>query len=144
MLFRSRQQYSPQELVTLLGELSRQTGHSSTELLQSYGQWLFKTLVNLPLPMRPFDDSFGFLEAVEDGFHKEIRELFPQANLPQLRCERLGPHEMTVEYQSKLGLADLAYGLLLGCCDHFQEVVEIRRGSLAAGGTHERFHLLRS
>ena len=143
-VYSTRQKYSPHELVILLGELSRQTGHSTSELLQSYGQWLFKTLVNMPLPMQPFDDSFSFLEAVEEGFHREILELFPQANLPRLHCERLGPHEMTVEYQSQLGLADLAYGLLLGCCDHFHEAVEIRRESLAAGGTHVRFHLLRS
>jgi len=142
-VYSTRQQYNPRELVTLLGELSRQTGHSGRELLQSYGLWLFKTLVNLPLPMRPFDDSFSFLAAVEEGFHKEVRELFPNANLPRLTCERGGPHEMTLEYQSALGLADLAYGLLLGCCDHFQESVEIQRESLAAGGTHERFHLKR-
>jgi hypothetical protein len=143
-VYSTRQQYDPRELLTLVGELSRQTGHSSSELLQSYGQWLFTTLVNLPLPMRPFDDSFSFLEAVEEGFHREIRELFPHANLPRLHCERLGPHEMTLEYQSPLGLADLAHGLLQGCCEHFHEAVEIGRESLAAGGTHVRFQLRRS
>jgi hypothetical protein len=143
-VYSTRGQYDPRELLALVGELGRQTGHSSTELLQSYGQWLFKTLVNLPLPMRPFDDSFGFLEAVEEGFHREIRELFPQASLPRLHCERQSPHEMTLEYQSPLGLADLASGLLAGCVEHFHETVEIRRESLAAGGTHERFHLRRS
>ena len=143
-VYSTRQQYDPRELVTLVGELRRQTGHTGRELLQSYGQWLFKTLVNLPLPIPSFDDSFSFLAAVEEGFHKEIRELYPNAHLPRLICERLGPHEMNFEYQSALGLADLAYGLLLGCFDHFHEAVEIQRESLAGGGTHERFHLKRS
>jgi hypothetical protein len=143
-MYSTRQKYDPRELILLVKELERQTGHSSSELLQSYGQWLFKTLVNLPLPMRPFDDSFGFLEGVEEGFHKEIRELFPQASLPRLHCERPGPHQLILDYQSPLGLADLASGLLKGCVDHFQETVEIRRESLAPGGTHVRFHLQRS
>jgi len=143
-VYSTRQQYSPQELVTLLGELSRQTGHSTSELLQTYGQWLFRTLVNLPLPQSLFDDSFGFLASVEEGFHKEIRELFPQANLPRLHCERLGPHEMTLEYQSPLALADLAHGLLQGCFLHFQEQVSISRESLGPAGTHVRFHLKRT
>jgi len=143
-VYSTRQQYNPKELVTLLGELSRQTGHSTSELLQTYGEWLFRTLVNLPLPQTLFDDSFSFLASVEEGFHKEIRELFPHANLPRLHCERLGPHEMTLEYQSPLALADLAHGLLQGCFQHFQEQVSISPESLGPAGTHVRFHLKRT
>ena len=137
-------EYPPTEQVQALGEICRETGHHSRDLLLQFGEYMFTTLGNMPMPLPPTNDSFEFLEAVQEGFHGEIRTMFPGAKLPDLIHERRGPHELVLEYRSRLGLADLAEGLLIGCFRAYQENVAIEREDLEPGGKHVRFTLKRS
>jgi len=136
--------YPPSELVQVLGEVCRETGHRPRDLLLQFGEYLFTTLGNMPMPLPATKDSFEFLEAVQEGFHGEIRQMFPGAQLPDLTHRRVGPHELVLEYRSRLGLADLAEGLLIGCFRAYQEQIEIQREDLAPDGKHVRFTLKRS
>lgn len=137
-------EYPPTELVQVLGEICRETGHTSRDLLLQFGEYLFTTLGNMPMPLPPTNDSFEFLEAVQEGFHGEIRQMFPGAKLPDLSHERRGPHELVLEYRSQLGLADLAEGMLIGCFRAYQENVTIEREDLEPGAKRVRFTLKRS
>ena len=75
----------------------------------------------------------------------EVRKLYPDADLPDFTFESVGPDQLTLTYQSKRGLADLAEGLLRGCFAYFKESVEIIREDISGGDSkHVKFTLERS
>ncbi|MCY2962152.1 MAG: heme NO-binding domain-containing protein [Planctomycetota bacterium] len=138
--------YDHEELVAILSEICRQTGHSANALLRDFGEHLFATLARgYPVLLETSSDSFSLLEKVEGVIHVEVRKLYPDAQLPTFKHERLGPHELVLDYHSERAFGDLADGLLRGCFAHFKESVEMTREEAAgSGGTQIRFHLKRN
>jgi hypothetical protein len=116
-------------LVTALGEL---TGTPVPDLVRSFGHHLFSRLAAAhPEFLAGIDDSFSFLKLIENHIHREVRKLYPDAELPRFEWEAAEADVLVLTYRSRRPLADLAQGLILGCVDHFAERVDLKREDLA-------------
>lgn len=137
--------YAHGELVAILNELCRSTGHQPTEMLREFGRSLFPVLArSYPALVQPESDVLTMLERIDSVIHVEVLKLYPDAQLPTFHHERRGPHELVLDYRSERSFGDLAEGLLRGCIEHFQEPVEITREDVSGTeGRQVRFILRR-
>jgi hypothetical protein len=120
--------YDPQEIVTLVTNLSTLIGVSVPDLLKEFGRHLFKRfLVSFPTFFEGIKSSMEFLPRVNDYVHLEVLKLYPDAELPSFSCTMPEPGMMIMTYRSKHNLPDLAEGLILACIDHFGESLLVRR-----------------
>jgi len=118
--------YDPQEMATLLGNLSAVTGTPTPELLQLFGRHLFTRFVAaFPVFFVGITSSLQFLPLVNDYVHIEVRKLYPDADLPAFSCQTPSPGTMVMTYSSKNDLPDLAEGLINGCIEHFGDAFTV-------------------
>ena len=137
--------YPCSELVALLQQYSVRCGQSVPELLRGFGRYLFSRFGDLyPEFFHPGADGLGFLQGIDAYIHMEVRKLYPDAELPSFRHQRLGPDELRLEYESTRPLAPLAEGLIQGCLEHFGETATIDVDDRSGGqGTHAVFRISR-
>ncbi len=118
--------YHEEEMISLLIQLSKRSGLSIPELLESYGQYLFGRFAILYTHFfTNKNSSFEFLEKIEDYIHVEVLKLYPDALLPVIEIRDQTNDCMTMIYKSPRRLVHLAIGLIKGCSDHFKENLEI-------------------
>lgn len=137
--------YPHEELVSLLTELSAQTGIAAAGLLKEFGAHLFQRFVETqPALFAEARDAFALLARVDDHIHVEVKKLYPDAELPSIVCSDGGPGRLLLTYRSPRRLADLAEGLIHGCAQHYGEVLTVQREDLSEGeGAVVRFTLSR-
>jgi hypothetical protein len=137
--------YPPEELVSLLMELSKQTDIAPAALLKDFGAHLFARFVETqPAFFLTARDAFALLKSVEGHIHVEVKKLYPDAELPSIVCSDDGPGRLLLTYRSPRRLADLAEGLIDACAKHYGEVLTLEREDLSAGkGEVVRFTLCR-
>lgn len=129
--------YDHQEILTLVGKLSELTNTPAPDLVKAFGTHLAGRFSSLyPTFFEGVADTFGFLETIEDHVHKEVRKLYPDAELPTFETSRRGDRSLQMIYRSRRPFADLAEGLILGCAGHFGDKILIRREDASAGGFH--------
>jgi len=113
--------YPHQELVQLLMALSKYTAIEPPQLLEEFGTHLFYRFSDLyPHLFLDATSAFDFLESVENYIHVEVFKLYPDAELPHFKCERLGEYTMTMLYQSDKSMGHLAIGLIKGALTYFK------------------------
>ena len=137
--------YDHSEMIKLVSCLSKETGISTAELMQSFGIYMFERFyVLFPKYFDGVDSSFRFLELIEDYIHVEVRKLYPEAELPSFDCDTSQPGRLCLTYQSNRPFAALAEGLIRGCIAHFREAADIQVEDLSNGkGTAARFVITR-
>ena len=112
--------YDHQELIAMVIRLSQITEIPLPDLLQTYGQNLFgKLMETLPQIIPKNQDCFQFIKAIDSYIHVEVEKLYPDAELPRLRCDEVGHDKLLLHYSSCRPFAKVAEGLLLGCADYF-------------------------
>ncbi|MES9906160.1 MAG: heme NO-binding domain-containing protein [Sedimenticola sp.] len=120
--------YHHVEMLALVTALSQLTDTPVSHLVQTFGKHLFGRLsAGHPDFLKGIDNSFDFLQLVENHIHVEVRKLYPDAELPQFEDQRPDPDHLILTYSSKRPFGDLAMGLIEGCIDHFSEQVTITR-----------------
>jgi hypothetical protein len=137
--------YDHREMLELVSCLSEESGISSSELVHSFGRYLFtRFYVLFPPYFEGVSSSFDFLQRVEDYVHIEVRKLYPEAELPSFACDTPRPGCLRLTYRSARPFAALAEGLIRGCVDHYGEAIDIETEDLSGGaGTAARFVLTR-
>ena len=138
--------YDHAELVRLVLALSAATGTPVPALIHLFGEHLFQRFsVAYPALFADASNSFDFLSRIDDVIHVEVRKLYPDAELPKLRCERIGADGLLMHYTSPRGFGDLAEGLIAGCIAHFGEAIDVTRINLEpqAGVHRVDFRLVR-
>lgn len=129
--------YPHAELVALLTQLSAATATPVDVLLRDFGEHLFGRFVELyPRLLAGAGTTLEFVERVDGVIHREVRKLYPDAELPKFDHERVSDSELTLTYRSARPLADLAEGLLVGCARHFGETLHIERRTFESGPSH--------
>ena len=133
--------YDYQEMVQLVVGLSQQTGIAVSDLIQSFGSYLFARFVVIyPQFIAPHATTISLLQNIEGYIHQEVLKLYPQAQLPHFDCEMPRPGCLIMTYQSIRPFADLAHGLIRGCINHFNEPITLLKEDLSDGaGTAARF-----
>lgn len=137
--------YPHQEMVKLVDLLSKKTGVSVRQLFLSYGQYLFQQFNHYYAYL--FDkaqNTFEFLESIENSIHVEVRKLYPDAELPTFTYHQVSPNQLIMVYRSERPFADFAEGLLYGCIAHFDESITIEREDSSNSGREAKFILTRA
>jgi hypothetical protein len=135
--------YPEESLRDLVQQLSRVADRPVAELLTGFGKHLFRRFAAIyPVFFKGPRDALSFLSSVHDHVHGDLRRFHPDAELPDLRCERHSSRHLVLEYRSARSLADLAEGLIRGCVEYFGDELEVTREDLpAATGEAARFTL---
>lgn len=119
--------YPFNELATMLGKLSEHTNIPTTDLLVAFGHHLFNTFFKLYAHFfEGINDSFDFLNNIEDYIHVEVKKLYPDAELPSIKSEKPNEKTLILHYVSKRKLAHLAYGLIEKTLEHYKQLGEIK------------------
>ena len=137
--------YDHGEMLALVGQLSEKTNTPSADLVQTFGIYLFGRFYELyPVFFEGVDGTFDFLSQIEEHVHREVRKLYPDAELPTFETSRLDADTLEMTYRSRRPFADLALGLIRGCASHYDEHLAIEQLDLSADGrTHVCFTLRR-
>lgn len=126
--------YPCEELFALVGGFSAHSGIPGAELQRLFGHWLFKAFRrSYPQFFADRSGSLDVLEVIEGEIHKEVRKLYPDAELPTFDTWREMPDALKMDYRSHRPLADLCQGLIEACCDEFNETAYIERTNLSNG-----------
>ena len=118
--------YDHLELLRLATNLQKITKIPLNDLLITYGEYLFPKLVPIaPSIVADFKNTFELVAAVDTIIHVEVLKLYPDAELPSFDIVKRNEKEMLVTYTSCRPFAYLAYGLIMGCANHFNETVDV-------------------
>ena len=118
--------YPHSEMVTLVNILSESTGISTSQLYQVYGEHLFTRF--RALYGHFFDakqNAFDFLDSIDQYIHKEVKKLYPDAQLPEFNTIEKSENRMIMVYKSERKMSDFAYGLIKGCMAYYDEKASI-------------------
>ncbi len=139
--------YPHTEMVSLVVNLSKETGQPVPALLNHFGRHLFKRFTVIhPQYVSNYQSAFELLQQLDGNIHVEVKKLYYDAELPSFTFEELPEGGMHFDYSSSRGLADFAEGLIEGCIAHFGQAVTVSRTDLPGDeqGAHTRFTLTRS
>lgn len=70
-------------------------------------------------------NTFELLEAIEDEIHRDVRKLYPDAELPQFSHCRPQPHILELTYRSPLRLSQFCLALLEKTLAYYGEKASI-------------------
>jgi len=120
--------YDYGEIVAMASNLSARTGIPLPDLVRTFGVHLFTHLAKThPALIEKHSNAFDMLDSIERDIHREVRKLYPDAELPYLDCEIRDVDTLFLLYRSQRPLADVAHGLIEGCAAHFGETITIAR-----------------
>lgn len=136
--------YSHTEMVNLVVNLSKQTNIPLPDLLRTFGGYLFKTFTKTYHHfIKNAPDSFTFLASIHDYIHVEVKKLYPDAELPHFDIIRPDENTLVMNYSSARKMSDLAYGLIEGCLEYYNEKVLITKEELAEDGSLVKFVIVK-
>jgi hypothetical protein len=136
--------YSHTEMVNLVVNLSKQTNIPLPDLLRSFGGYLFKTFTKTyPHFIENAPDSFTFLASIDNYIHVEVKKLYPDAELPHFDIIRPDENTLIMAYSSVRKMADLAYGLIEGCLEYYDEKAQITKEDLIEDGSLVKFVIVK-
>lgn len=118
--------YDHREIIKMVVALSKRVGVPVDDLVEAFGTHLFGVLAGkYPVMLEGYSCTLDFLESVDATVHKEVLKLYPEAELPRFRCERISPTHLRMHYSSRRPFSLLAQGLIRGCAAHFGTELEI-------------------
>ncbi|CAH1215688.1 hypothetical protein PAECIP111891_04288 [Paenibacillus allorhizoplanae] len=133
--------YDHSEMIQLIVQLSQRTSIPVTDLIITFGEYLFTQLIELhPQFLQENSTVFSFLQKVDSYIHVEVRKLYPGAELPAFEYDTSVEGTLIMIYRSSRPFADLAEGLINGCIQHYGEAINVVRENLEEG-TAARFIL---
>ena len=136
--------YDSAELVKMVVQLSKIVNIEVPDLLISYGQHLFIQFTILyPHFFHNNITIFDFINKIDDYIHVEVKKLYPDAELPEVRTLRRDDDMIEIIYSSSRKFGDFAHGLLLGAISFFEEDMEISSRLLEDDGSKIKFILKR-
>lgn len=136
--------YPHEEMFALVGELSKNLKIPADKLLFVFGKYIFTVFAkNYPNFFAEKTNSFELLADVEGTIHVEVLKLYPEAELPSFETQMVSEKEMTMKYQSRRKLSDLAEGLISGCLEHFNEDATIKKEYVETDGSVVLFSIMK-
>lgn len=126
--------YDHQEMVALCSALSRRTGEPADELTRRFGARLSDSFaLHHPDFFSRSGEFFDFLESIEAHIHKEVRKLYPDAELPSFRVHARSERQLVLDYRSPRRMSALAEGLIAGSAPRFGVAAAVRTEALDGG-----------
>ena len=133
--FKASSNYPYSEMQKLVNVLVEKTGKSADELLHEFGYYLFGRLAQSHGQVLAGKESLlDMLEYLDGDIHVQVRELYPDADLPRFTVISRTDKAMRMRYHSKRDLYALAEGLLDGAANFYNS--NITRETIKAGEPH--------
>jgi hypothetical protein len=131
-------EYPDQEALALVGAATALTGRKAADVLEDFGSFIVPGLLELygSLLDRRWR-TLDVIEHTEDTIHQVVRVRNPGARPPELRCTRVSPDEVVLNYHSARRMCALARGIAHGLAHHFAEVISIREPQCMLRGADE-------
>lgn len=127
--------YDDKIFVELLTISADQLKVELSELLKSFGKFLFPTLAGAASHhMDACDNVFDFLDHVENVIHIEVKKSDPMAYTPSLILDKVDDQTLLIRYTSHRQVCFLAEGLIYGAANHFNEEVAVEHVSCTHHG----------
>ncbi|TQV76010.1 hypothetical protein FKG94_15480 [Exilibacterium tricleocarpae] len=144
-VYTSVEDYPDTELFALVEKLAELTQKPVEELVRYFGRHLFDALVaKYPMLIENEKDFFRFLMSIDDVIHKEVRKLYENPNLPDLRYDPPEANTLVLYYHSPRKLCILAEGLIAGAAQYYGIDYELSHGPCMHSGADEcRFIITR-
>jgi hypothetical protein len=118
--------YDHTDMIRMVVALSKAVDVPVDDLIEAFGRHMFSVLSGkYPSLIEGRESALEVLESIDSTVHREVIKLYPQAELPQFKCDRHSPTQLTMHYRSKRPFSRLALGLIKGCGDHFSEALEV-------------------
>lgn len=119
-------EYPDDEAIVLIATAARNAGQDVRTLLQSFGQFIAPTLLDLYWAVvDPEWKTLDVIEHSEDAIHKVVRLKDPKARPPYLRTSRPSEDEVIITYTSPRRMCALAKGISYGIANHYQERIAV-------------------
>lgn len=134
--------YDHMNLVRMVVALHKHSVIPLPTLLKTYGQFVFKRLINTYKHLNfPFDNCFDFLENIESVIHREVKKLDLNTHPPKFETIRLEENSLKMVYMSHRCMGPVAEGLILGCAEYFEEEIQLEVLSQSDAGDRVEFLL---
>jgi hemerythrin-like domain-containing protein len=119
--------YPHQEAIKLVTSAARTLDQPAEDIMRQFGRELFDKLQESHSQFfeEGADDAFTFLSKIQSHIHAEVKKLYPGANPPRVSCS-IQDDQMKVVYESHRPFAMVAFGLLEGCCAHFDDALSVQ------------------
>jgi hypothetical protein len=118
--------YPHAEMLALLAALSERSGIAVADLVCAFGEHLLGRFVAAyPQMFSARANLFDFLASIDGEIHREVRKLYPAAQLPRFTVLARSARQLTLAYESPRGMEALALGLMRGAARHYREAVQI-------------------
>jgi len=106
------------QMVTLASE---KTGIEAAELCRLFGNYLYQRFMTLyPDIMAEYQSAEDLLAHVGSHIHTEVCILYPDARPPVIKTSS-DDGDFIVHYESHRPMAAIAFGLVQGCMQHFDD-----------------------
>ncbi|MEM7186201.1 MAG: heme NO-binding domain-containing protein [Bacteroidota bacterium] len=134
--------YPFSEMLSLLGELSKETSLSTDQLLLVYGEHFFSVLTeNYSALIDSYTDPIALLASIENHIHVEVRKIYPDAELPTFQVTERTDSHLVMVYKSSRAMHSFGLGLMNSTFDHFEKEATILVEKIKPDGTEVRFSI---
>ena len=135
--------YDFNEMVSLIGSLSKEVDMEAGTLIHAFGHYLFSSLGKAhPEVIENFTNPLGLLYAIEDHIHVHVQKLYPEAELPTFKILEKTDTSISMIYASSRALYRLAHGLIEKCFEHYNSTATVSYELLKADGTEVKFDIV--
>ena len=132
--------YPHAELLVLLGAYSQYIEANKRDgLLDRFAGYIIREFGRLHPEFFEQSDLFALLESVESHIHEAVLRLYPEANPPNIACQRGEDSSLRVNYSSHRPLAEFALSLTRESAKLFPTPATIEVLSLADDGCTAEF-----
>lgn len=119
--------YPHEEMVAMVGALSRHTGVPAGDLVKTFGGHLLHKFAAAHGDMFARQANlFDFVASIHGEIHVEVHKLYDQATLPRFAVLHRDAQTLHLLYQSPRRMEQLAQGLLEQAAVHYNEPCDIR------------------
>lgn len=134
--------YQFSEMLSLLNQLSIQTGLDHDSLLELYGEHFFSAVVeSYPAFIKQYTESLELLASIENHIHVEVRKIYPDAELPVFKVIEQDEKHLVLVYKSSRSMYAFGKGLMKQTLAHFGQKAEILVEKIKEDGTEVKFNI---
>jgi hypothetical protein len=132
--------YSFSEMLSLLQNLSNNTGIDIDSLLLVYAEHFFSVIESsYPGLLNTYKDPIEMISSIENHIHVEVRKIYPDAELPTFFVEEKTENSLVMIYTSSRAMHHFGLGLMNKTFEHFNAKATITLEKIKEDGTEVKF-----
>lgn len=134
--------YSFGEMLSLLTNLSNETGIAIDDLLLVYGEHFFSVVEDsYPEFLKQYKDPLDMLSSIENHIHVEVQKIYPDAELPTFDIIERTDDSLVMVYKSSRAMHSFGRGLMNKTFEYFNKKASILVDKIQSNGTEVKFSI---